>query len=75
LASAIKKLSEARKHPADSILKFSTKNKEMDLINMQINGVMQKISTTLDNVKKDRYAQGIEALKDKLDELLLNSTN
>jgi hypothetical protein len=33
------------------------------------------MDATLDNVKKDRYAQGNEALEEKLDELLFNSTN
>jgi hypothetical protein len=86
LASAIKELAEARKRPAESvdpginesinkILKFSTKKEEIDLITMQINGLKQRMAATLDNVKKDRYAQGIEALEEKLDELLFNSAN
>jgi hypothetical protein len=33
------------------------------------------MAATLDNVKKDRYAQGIEALEEKLDELMFNSAN
>jgi hypothetical protein len=83
---AIKELAEARKRPAESvdpginqsinkILKFSTKKKGMDLITMQINGLKQRMEGTLDNVKKERYAQGIEALKEKQDELLFDSTN
>ncbi len=86
LASAIKELAEARKRPTESvdprinesinkILKFSTKKEEIDLITMQINGLKQRMEATLDNVKKDRYAQGIEALEEKLDELLFKSTN
>ncbi len=42
---------------------------------MQINGLKQRMEGTLDNVKKERYAQGIEALKEKQDELLFDSTN
>ena len=47
----------------------------IDLINMQINGLKQRVKVTLGIVKQDRYAQGIEALEEKLDELLFNSTN
>ncbi len=86
LAGAINELAEARKHPAESvgqginesinkILRFSTKKEEIDLINMQINGLKQRIAATLDIVKKDRYTQGIEALEEKLDELLFHSNN
>ncbi len=85
LASAIKELAEARKRPAESvdprinesinkILRFSTKKEEIDLINLQINGLKQRMAATLDNVEKDRHAQGIEALEEKLDDLLFNST-
>ncbi len=42
---------------------------------MQINGLKHRMAATLDNVKKDRYAQGIAASEEKLDELLFNSTN
>ena len=42
---------------------------------MQINGLKHRMAATLDNVKKERYAQGIAALEEKLDELLFNSTN
>ncbi len=86
MASAIKELAEARKHPAESvdlginesinkILKFSNKKQEIGLINMQINRLKQRMAATLDNVKKDRYAQAIEALEEKLNELLFNYTN
>ncbi len=86
LTSAIKELAEARKRRAESvdprinesinkILKFSTKKDEIDLITMQTNGLKQRMAATLDNVKKDRYSQGIEALEEILDELLFNSYN
>jgi hypothetical protein len=87
LASAIKELAEARKHPAESVdpginesinkilLKFSTKKEEIYLITMQTNGLKQRMAATLDNVKTDRYAQWIEALEEIQDKLLFNSTN
>ena len=48
--------------------------KEIDLINMQINGLKQRMVATLVNVKKVG-TQDIEALEEKLDELLFNSAN
>ncbi len=82
LASAIKELAEARKRPAESnavinesfsnILKFSTKKEEIDLINLQISGLHKRMEAAVDDEEKDKYAKGIEALEEKLDELLFN---
>ena len=82
LASAIKELAEARKRPVEAnaginesiskILKFSTKKEEIDLINLQISGLHKRMEAAVDDEKKDKYAKGIEALEEKLDELLFN---
>jgi len=45
------------------------------LINIQIDGLKQRMAATLDNVKKERYAQGIATLEEKLDDLLFNCTD
>jgi hypothetical protein len=56
-ASAIKELAETRKQSADSvdpgsnesinkILRFSTKREEIDLINMELNGLKQRMAAT-----------------------------
>jgi hypothetical protein len=86
LAQAIHELAESRKHPAETanpgineyinkILRFSTRKEEIDLINIQIDGLKQRMAATLDNVKKERYAQGIATLEEKLDDLLFNCTD
>ena len=53
-------------------LKFSTKKEEIDLINLQISGLHKRMEAAVDDEKKDKYAKGIEALEEKLDELLFN---
>jgi hypothetical protein len=86
LAQAILELTESRKHPAETvnpginesinkILWFSTRKEEIDLINIQIDGLKKRMAATLDNVKKERYAQGIATLEEKLDDLLFNCTD
>jgi hypothetical protein len=83
LAQAIHKLAELRKRPVETvnpginesinkILRFSTWKEEIDFITIQIDGLKQRMAVTLDNVKKERYAQGIATLEDKLDDLLFN---
>jgi hypothetical protein len=57
ITSAIKELAEARKQSADSvdsgsnesinkILRFSSKKEEIDLINMELNGLKQRMAAT-----------------------------
>jgi hypothetical protein len=83
LAQAIHELAESRKRPVETvnpginesinkILRFSTWKEEIDFITIQIDGLKQRMAVTLDNVKKERYAQGIATLEDKLDDLLFN---
>ncbi len=45
------------------------------MINIQIDGSKQRMAVTLDNVKKERYAQGIASLEEKLDDLLFICTD
>jgi D-hexose-6-phosphate mutarotase len=45
------------------------------LINIQIDGLKQRMAVTLDNVKKERHAQGIATLEEKLDDILFNCTD
>jgi hypothetical protein len=86
LAQAIHELAELRKHPVETvnpginesinkILRFSTRKEEIDLINIQIDGLKQRMAAMLDNVKKERYAKGIASLEEKLDNLLFNCTD
>ena len=86
LMQAIHELAESRKHPAETvnpgfnesineILRFCTRKEEIDLINIQIDGLKQRMATMLDNVKKERYTQGIATLEEKLDDLLFNFTD
>jgi len=58
----------------NKILRFSTRKEEIDLITIQIDRLKQRMATTLDNVKKERYTQGIATLEEKLDDLLFNFT-
>ena len=59
LASAIKELAESRKRPVEAVdteitasiskmLKFSSKKEEIDLINIQIDRLKQRMATMLD---------------------------
>ena len=84
LANAIIQLAESRKRPvnaADSeitasiskMLKFSSKKEEIDLIQVQIEGLKQRMASVDDNARKERYSQGIAALEDKLEALLFDA--
>ena len=84
LASAIKELAESRKRPADAadseitasiskMLKFSSKKEEIDLIEVQIQGLKQRMASAVDDARKERYSQGIAALEDKLEALLFDT--
>jgi hypothetical protein len=83
LVQAIHELAESRKRPVETvnsginesinnIFRFSTRKEEIDLITIQIDGLKQRMAAMLDNVKKERYAQGIATLEEKLDDLLFN---
>ena len=84
LASAIKELAESRKRPAEvvdteitasisNMLKFSSKKEEIDLIQVQIQGLKQRMASAVDDARKERYSQGIAALEDKLEALLFDT--
>jgi hypothetical protein len=54
------------------VLKFSTKKEEIDLINLQISGLHKRMKAAVGDEKKDKYAKRIEALEEKLEELLFD---
>jgi hypothetical protein len=45
------------------MLKFSRKKMEIDLINVQIVGLEQRMASVLDNTGQESYSQGIAALE------------
>ncbi len=84
LANAIKELAESRKRPADAadseitasiskMLKFSSKKEEIDLIEVHIQGLKQRMALAVDDARKESYSQGIAALEDKLEALLFDT--
>jgi hypothetical protein len=75
LADAIKELAEWRKWPADALdceitasiskmLKFFNKKEEIDLIQVQIEGLRQRMATAVDSARQERYSQGNAALEE-----------
>ena len=54
-------------------LKLFSKKEEIDLIQVQIEGLKQRMASVDDNARKERYSQGIAALEDKLEALLFDA--
>ncbi len=79
-ARAIKELAESRKHPAEAVdteirasIKVSSKKEEIDLINVQIEGLKKRMASAVDNTRQESYSQGIAALEDKLEAILFDT--
>jgi len=43
------------------------------LIEVQIQGLKQRMASAVDDARKERYSQGIAALEDKLEALLFDT--
>ncbi len=46
------------------MLKFFNKKEEIDLIQVQIEGLRQRMATAVDSARQERYSQGNAALEE-----------